>query len=132
MLLGPRVRDGASGYQLITPLVRTDGSTILVNRGFVSKEHAGRSRYSEDSGEVDITGVLRTSETRNRFTPDNQPDKNEWYWADVDAMAEYAGGEQANVQPVMIEEVFGACEISLCRPVLFIRFLQKVTLGMLP
>jgi surfeit locus 1 family protein len=111
-MLGPRVREGASGYHLVTPLVRTDGSTILVNRGFVSKDHAGRPQHSQDNREVDVTGVLRMSESRNRFTPDNQPEKNEWYWADVDAMAEYAGGMQADVQPVLVDEVFGLCNIN--------------------
>ncbi|RUP46122.1 SURF1 family-domain-containing protein [Jimgerdemannia flammicorona] len=39
ILLGPRTRgDGVSGYFLITPLEREDGSRILVKRGWVSRE----------------------------------------------------------------------------------------------
>ena len=53
--------------------------------------------------------MLRTAQKRNRFTPDNHPEKNEWYWIDVETMAECAGGEKANVQPVFVEEIFGMC-----------------------
>ena len=60
-----------------------------------------------DEGEVKILGMLRTTQVRNKFTPENHPEKGEWYWADVEAMATYAGGEQAGVHPVFIEEVFG-------------------------
>jgi surfeit locus 1 family protein len=109
MLLGPRVYEGKNGFQLVTPLVRTDGSTILVNRGFISKEFADPSA-TEDLGEVELIGVLRTSHIRNNFTPDNRPGEGRWYWADVDAMSIYAGGEKAGVQPVFVEEIFGGSE----------------------
>ncbi|KAJ8457559.1 hypothetical protein ONZ51_g11458 [Trametes cubensis] len=109
ILLGPRVRDGTIGYHLIVPLVRSDGSTVLVDRGFVTKELAQTARRVQDKEqtEVEILGMLRTAQVRNAFTPDNHPEKGEWYWADVDAMAAFAGGEAAGVQPVFIEEVFG-------------------------
>jgi len=50
--------------------------------------------------------MLRESQARNNFTPDNNPAKGEWYWADVAAMSVYAGGESSNVQPVLVEEIF--------------------------
>lgn len=108
MLLGPRVRDGTVGYHLVMPLIRADGSTVLVDRGFVSKEMANDAKRRQEDGEVEILGLLRTSHVRNSFTPDNNPQKGEWYWTDVDAMAEYAGGERSGVQPVFVEEIFGA------------------------
>ena len=109
MLLGPRVREGQQGYHVVTPLIRSDGSTVLVNRGFVSKEAVDKDLLRQETGEVDIFGMLRTSQVRNAFTPDNHPEKGQWYWADVAAMSEFAGGEQAGVQPVLVEEVFGEC-----------------------
>ena len=109
ILLGPRVRDGTNGYHVVVPFVRADGSTVLVDRGFVTKELARdvKRKLEADEGEVKILGMLRTTQVRNKFTPENHPEKGEWYWADVEAMATYAGGEQAGVQPVFIEEVFG-------------------------
>ncbi|KAF7793399.1 hypothetical protein EIP86_004511 [Pleurotus ostreatoroseus] len=108
LLLGPRVYDGQNGYHLVEPLIRSDGSTILVDRGFVSKERGDVLSQLKDEGEVQILGMLRTTQVRNNFTPDNHPEKGEWYWADVDAMAEYAGGATSGVQPVFVEEVFSA------------------------
>lgn len=109
ILMGPRVNDGANGYHLVEPLVRSDGTTILVDRGFISQEQAevGISRQDADH-EVQVLGMLRTGHARNKFTPDNKPEEGKWYWADVRAMADYAGGESAGVQPVYVEEIFGA------------------------
>ena len=107
ILVGPRVYDGQNGYHLIEPLIRQDGSTILVDRGFVTKDHAGIVRELKDTGEVEVLGMLRTGHVRNKFTPDNHPEKGEWYWIDIDAIAEHAGGAKAGVQPVFVEEIFG-------------------------
>lgn len=111
MPLGPRVKDGMLGYHLITPLVRTNGSTVLVDRGFVAREYVeeNKPRAEEPEGEVEVCGMLRASQARNAFTPDNHPERNLWYWTDVDTMAEYCGGAEANVQPVLVEEIFGVC-----------------------
>jgi surfeit locus 1 family protein len=109
MLVGPRTRDGVHGANVLTPLIREDGSTIIVDRGFISKEFDLQS-IPQDNGEVEFLGMLRTSQVRNTFTPDNHPERGEWYWKDVDAMAEYAGGTSANVQPVLVEEIFGVLQ----------------------
>jgi len=109
VLLGPRVRDGTKGFHVITPLVRSDGSTILVDRGFVSDDFGSVSTWrapNQSSEEVEVLGMLRTAEKRNRFTPSNEPEKDQWYWVDVEALAINAGGEAAGVQPVYIEAIF--------------------------
>ncbi|RPD82405.1 mitochondrial protein required for respiration [Lentinus tigrinus ALCF2SS1-7] len=108
MLLGPRVWDGNNGYHVVVPLVRSDGSTVLVDRGFVAKDLAQnvKQRLADGGDEVEVLGMLRTAQVRNNFTPENHPDKGEWYWADIDAMAAHAGGEEAGVQPVFVEEIF--------------------------
>ncbi|KAF8216002.1 mitochondrial protein required for respiration [Mycena galopus ATCC 62051] len=105
MLVGPSVRDGVHGSHVLTPLLREDGSTIIVDRGFISKEFDLQS-VPQDNTEVEVLGMLRTSGERNTFTPDNHPERGEWYWKDLDAMAEHAGGASANVQPVLVEEIF--------------------------
>lgn len=107
MLLSPRVREGVHGVHVVTPLVRENGSTILVDRGFVSNDFLSSINSEEEMGEVEVLGMLRTSQPRNTFTPNNEPEKGLWYWTDVDKMAEYAGGEAANVQPVFVEQIFG-------------------------
>ncbi|KNZ75035.1 Surfeit locus protein 1 [Termitomyces sp. J132] len=104
LLLAPRVREGVHGVHVVTPLIRENGSTVLVDRGFVSNDFV--STFQNEDGEVEITGMLRTSQPRNTFTPDNRPDEGKWYWTDVESMAEYVGGEKAGVQPVFVEQIF--------------------------
>ena len=108
-LIGPRVHDGTKGFHVITPFVRTDGSTVLVDRGFVSDDFANVNYWWNQkitTDEVELLGMLRLSQKRNRFTPDNNPARDEWYWVDIDALVENAGGEAAGVQPVYIESIF--------------------------
>lgn len=107
MLVGPRVREGVHGVHVITPLVRENGSTILVDRGFVSNERIADAAFRNELGEATIFGLLRTSQPRNYFTPNNEPEKGKWYWSDVPAMAEYAGGVASDVQEVFVEQIFG-------------------------
>lgn len=106
MILSPRVREGVHGFHVIMPLIRENGSTVLVDRGFVSREFVN-SLPEPEEGEVQVLGLLRTSQQRNFFTPDNKPVEGKWYWADTEKMAEYAGGEKAGLQPVLVEEIFG-------------------------
>lgn len=49
-----------------------------------------------------MIGLIRINEEKNSFTPDNDIEHNQWYWADVDTMARLT-----NAQPVMIERVSG-------------------------
>lgn len=111
MLLAARTREGLHGVHVVTPLVRQDGSTVLVDRGFISSEF--ESSYDKEEGEVQVLGLLRTSQARNYFTPDNKPEEGLWYWGDVDAMAQYAGGENAQVQSVFVEQIFGETKMTM-------------------
>jgi len=106
MLLSPRTREGAHGVHVVTPLVRDNGSTLLVDRGFVSNELLPSAPLRQETGEVEVLGMIRTSQPKNSFTPDNEPQNGKWYWTDVEAMAEHAGGAKAGLQPVFIEQIF--------------------------
>ncbi|OAA75150.1 Surfeit locus 1 [Akanthomyces lecanii RCEF 1005] len=106
MLIGPRMRDGQDGYMVVTPLERKDGSTILVNRGWISKKHRDqRSRpQGLPAGEVTVEGLLREPWKKNMFTPDNRPDKGEFYFPDVKQMAELTGAQPVWVEATMEPE----------------------------
>ncbi|KAJ9155334.1 SURF1-like protein [Pleurostoma richardsiae] len=101
MLVGPRMHDGEQGYMVVTPLEREGGGTVLVNRGWIAKKF----RRQQDrpgglpQGEVTVEGLLREPWKKNMFTPENRPDKNEFYFPDVRQMAELTGS-----QPVWIEQ----------------------------
>ncbi|KIL71702.1 hypothetical protein M378DRAFT_115103 [Amanita muscaria Koide BX008] len=106
MLMGPRVREGVHGVHVVTPLIRENGSTVLVDRGFVSNDHLKDAAFQKEQREVEMLGMLRTSQGRNVFTPDNHPEQGQWYWNDVPAMAKQAGGAAGGVQEVFIEQIF--------------------------
>lgn len=102
MLIGPRMHDGNDGFLVVTPLERPDGSTILVSRGWISRD----KKYQQDRdpsalprGEVTVAGLLREPWKKNMFTPNNKPQEGKFYFPDVKQMAEFSDAE-----PVWIEE----------------------------
>lgn len=86
---------GEAGYQVVTPLVMSDGRTMFVNRGFVPSELKDPSKRAagELTGTQRVVGLLRLpSQTKpSFFLPDNRPDLNLWFWVDLPAMAKAAG-----------------------------------------
>ncbi|KAI5812649.1 COX1 assembly protein-like protein Shy1 [Pyronema omphalodes] len=102
MLVGPRLREGENGFQVVTPLERENGAKILVNRGWISKkkkDHRDRDSEALPEGEVTVEGLLRAPWKKNMFTPENRPEINEFYFPDIDQMAQLV-----QAQPVWIEE----------------------------
>ena len=98
--------DGAPGWHLITPLVADDGATVMVDRGFVPdalKEPASRPQ-SQVEGENSVTGLVRVPESKGAFTPDSDPDRDRWYYRDLDGMAQSMFGDKPqNLAPFFLE-----------------------------
>ncbi|EEH34851.2 surfeit locus protein [Paracoccidioides lutzii Pb01] len=102
MLLGPRMHEGKDGFLVITPLDRgKTGSTVLVNRGWISRDLQNQKdrKAGLPEGEVTVEGLLREPWKKNMFTPDNKPEEGKFYFPDVEQMAELTGS-----QPIWIEE----------------------------
>ena len=81
------------GYWVLTPLIRSDGSTVLVNRGFVpenAKDPASR-QAGQIAGPVTITGLARWTEDRNLFTPADDPAAGNWFTRDIAGIAKAEG-----------------------------------------
>ena len=110
MLIGPRMHDGIDGFLVITPLERDQGaSTILINRGWISREKQFQQDRSEGAlpgEEVTIAGLLREPFKKNFFTPVNKPEDGKFYFPDVEQMSEFAGSEA-----VWVEETMSMSEI---------------------
>jgi surfeit locus 1 family protein len=87
--------EGASGFDIVTPLHLDDGRYVLVNRGFVPYDlkDASKRPKSQTTGEVTVTGLARNPllEKPSRMVPDNDLVKNIFYWKDRDVMAATAG-----------------------------------------
>ncbi|KAG4438599.1 hypothetical protein IFR05_005923 [Cadophora sp. M221] len=104
MLIGPRMHDGTDGYLVITPLERRgEGATVLVNRGWISRKLRKQEKRPDGlpRGVVTVEGLLREPWKKNMFTPENRPDKGEFYFPDVVQMAELTGSQAVWVEETM-------------------------------
>ncbi|MFD1746725.1 SURF1 family protein [Rhizobium helianthi] len=97
------VTDRGPGFWVMTPLVTTEGATILVNRGYVPPARRAPSSRSEaqPSGTVQVTGLLRLSEPSGGFLRSNDPAGDKWYSRDIDAIAK--SRQLQNVAPYFID-----------------------------
>ena len=80
--------DGEPGWHVIAPFSTVEGDLVLVDRGFVPdrlREASTRAAGQLD-GDVDVTGLVRLPETQGLFTPDNDPNANQWFWRDLSGL----------------------------------------------
>lgn len=87
--------NGRTGYYVYTPLMLADGRALFVNRGFVpydNKDPATRPQ-GQVEGEITVTGLARTAigEKPSSLVPDNDLEKNIFYWKDLSNMSAQAG-----------------------------------------
>lgn len=102
--IAPRVRSvhgspmpGALLITAMSPRVQSKGwfksnsrknkNAVLINRGWVPND------WREPTGGLCLKtkGVTRVSETPSRFTPENTPEKKQFHWVDVPAIAAALG-----------------------------------------
>jgi surfeit locus 1 family protein len=89
-LSNPRGRYNGPGYLVMTPLKLASGESVLVNRGFVPEERKSSAKTGP-SGEVEVTGLMRASESRTWFTPSDDPARGQWFTRDVEGIAKALG-----------------------------------------
>ncbi|CUX07949.1 MULTISPECIES: SURF1 family protein [Agrobacterium tumefaciens complex] len=87
------VTDLGPGYWVMTPLKRDDGSSIIVNRGFVPSDRRDPSsrREGEPAGNVEITGLMRAPETGGLFLRTNDPANGRWYSRNIPQISQASG-----------------------------------------
>jgi surfeit locus 1 family protein len=96
------VSDLGGGYWVMTPLRLTDGSTVMVNRGFVLPQwRKNADTTAGPAGPVQVTGLLRMGEPSVMFLRDNDPAADRWYTRDLPAIAAKRGLE--DVAPYFID-----------------------------
>ncbi|KAL2831225.1 putative COX1 assembly protein Shy1 [Aspergillus cavernicola] len=113
MLIGPRMREGQDGFMVITPLERGEGeSTILVNRGWISKKMMDQKNRDEGlpQGEVTVEGLIREPWKKNMFTPENKPEDGKFYFPDVEQMAELTGSQPVWIEQTMVPDMLEAMD----------------------
>ncbi|MGY8637717.1 SURF1 family protein [Bradyrhizobium sp. 14AA] len=102
------VTEEGPGYWVLTPLERSDGTQVLVNRGFVPSERRDASTRWDGNpdGQVEITGLLRITEPKGGFLRNNVPQHNRWYSRDVAAIAAARGLQ--NIAPFFVDADAGS------------------------
>lgn len=90
------VTDLGPGYWIMTPLRRDDGSSIIVNRGFVPSDRRDPSsrQEGEPTGEVEIVGLMRAPETGGLFLRTNDPANGRWYSRNIPQISQSSGLSQ--------------------------------------
>ena len=89
MFLGARSLNGNVGYQVFTPFVLSGGGIVLVNRGWVPVERKPPNSRPEGQlvGTQTLDGIVRLPHGKAWMQPDNEPDRNMWFFVDLPAMA---------------------------------------------
>jgi surfeit locus 1 family protein len=92
--LAARSRKDDVGLQVVTPLRTDDGTIVLFDRGFIPSEKKDPKTRAAGQlgGKVELTGLVRRSQVKRQFAPDNDPAKNFWFHVDVPLMRKMAGG----------------------------------------
>ncbi|ORY84864.1 SURF1 family-domain-containing protein [Protomyces lactucae-debilis] len=106
MLVGPRQRDGQTGYHVVTPFRELETQRgLLVNRGWISKTLARQQDRPAGlpQSTTSIFGLLRRTTNKNLFTPANNDVKGQYYYVDIEQMSAHTGCE-----PILVEETIDA------------------------
>jgi surfeit locus 1 family protein len=106
------VTELGGGYWVMTPLARDDGTTVLVNRGFVPADKRDPASWlPRGPRPVTVVGLLRVSEPGGAFLRANDPASNRWFSRDVAEIAASRG--LAKVAPYFIDAERASGEIGL-------------------
>ena len=81
------------GIQVVTPLKTDDGRIVLFDRGWVPSEKKDPAKRAggQPTGKVELTGIVRRTQERRQFAPENAPDRNIWFHVDAPVMRKMAG-----------------------------------------
>lgn len=108
-VLTQAVTELGAGFWLVAPLLQADGTSLLVNRGFIPSEQRkawveriATAPKSAAGDEVTVEGLLRFSEPQGGFMRDNAPEEDRWHSRDVAAIAKAKGLKQ--VAPFFIDQ----------------------------
>ncbi|HEY8005967.1 MAG TPA: SURF1 family protein [Methylocella sp.] len=95
--------DNQPGYHVLTPLRLKSGGIVIVNRGFVplDRKQQNSRKAGLIEGETTLTGLMRQPETRNFFTPPDDPAAGNYFTRDPGLIARHFG--LANTAPFSVD-----------------------------
>lgn len=112
--LGPKTMNGKVGYDVLVPLILSGERSLIINLGWTNQPlESVPVKQAAGKGLVKISGLTRKPDW-NSFTSENAPEKDLWFRADIDEIAEHHDlptpypfilyAEKAN-KPVVMEQV---------------------------
>ena len=110
--------EGAPGWEIITPLKSDEGVSALVDRGVVPDPLRDAAKRSETAMPIEFTAVVRAHDGgQGYFDPENQDDKNLWYWWDVPEMLAAANiPADVKVAPFVLQVLPGGAANTFPKP----------------
>jgi cytochrome oxidase assembly protein ShyY1 len=75
------------GYFVFAPVRTSEGTTVVVNRGFTSAPRAQAERHARPDGIIEMVGALRWPEPAGWFVRDYDPVDDTWFARDHLGMA---------------------------------------------
>ena len=93
LFLGARSLNGNVGYRVLTPFALADGTSVLVDRGWVPVERKAPDSRPEGqvAGPQVLDGIARVPPGQAWMQPDNEPQNHIWFYVDLPAMAAASG-----------------------------------------
>jgi surfeit locus 1 family protein len=74
---------GGAGFFVLMPFRLAGGGVVLVNRGFAAQSLTGTEAWRQKPNETaQIKGWLRAPQSRNPFTPADDPAAGQWFTSD--------------------------------------------------
>jgi surfeit locus 1 family protein len=97
-----------TGYWVFTPARLADGTTIMINRGFVpdARKDAAARAFGQIAGPIEIVGALRWPDEHHWFSPADDPAHNVWFTRDPRSIAAAKGLDKGlgSVAPFYVEQ----------------------------
>ncbi len=93
-LMPARSQNGNVGFWIVTPFhLDNGGGDVLVNRGWVPDgfQDPAQRMAGQLAGTVSFDGILRLPQVKTWFQPDNEPEKNRWFYLSPAEMATASG-----------------------------------------
>ncbi len=88
---GARQFKGENGYYILTPIKLSNNKIIIINRGWVNEKQKEAKTRPETltEGMVEVEGSIMKSEEKPLYVHDNQPNRNLWFYVDLNEMKNF-------------------------------------------
>ena len=83
-------KNGAPGYEIITPIKIKSNEVLLVNRGWIKKSLKKNTNINKIEN-ITLEGIVKKISKPNPFKPDNNLENNEWYSLKIQDLEKFTG-----------------------------------------